>query len=65
MTTIVNTPAPATDSSGNGGMIVGIFAVIVLSLLFVYFGLPAIRSIGTPQVTIPAKIDVTVKPATN
>jgi len=64
-TTYVNTPAPA---SNNTGIFIGIFALIVFSLLFVYFGLPAIRNLGTPQINIPApvinlpdKVDVNVQ----
>ena len=67
MTTIVNSPTPSSDS-GSGGMIVGIFAIIVFGLIFVYFGLPAIRRLGqsqinlpAPQIAVPDKIDVNVK----
>lgn len=54
MTTIVNSPSPNRDN--NSGLIVGIFAVIVLGLLFVYFGIPFIRSLGSPQISIPAPV---------
>jgi len=61
MTTIVNNPAPASDN-GSSGLIIGIFVLIVLGLLFFYFGLPAIRRMGSiqPQINIPSKIDVNV-----
>jgi hypothetical protein len=56
MTTIVNSPAPVNDNTGNSGLFIGIFGLIVLGLLFFYFGLPAIRRIGTPQINIPAPV---------
>lgn len=63
MTTVVNNPAPvATDNGGSMGMIIGIFVLIIIGYVFFMYGLPAIQNIkvGAPQVTIPAKIDVTV-----
>lgn len=67
MTTIVNSATPTNDSSGSG-MIIGIIALIGFALLFIYFGLPAIRNMGpiqmnvpAPQVVMPDKIDVNVK----
>lgn len=63
MTTIVNSPSPQSDSSSSG-MFIGIFALIILGLLFFYFGLPAIRQMGqssAPQINIPNQIDVNVK----
>lgn len=67
MTTIINTPAPASSSdSSNGGvgLIVGIFLIIVLGAGFYIFGLPAIRqmkSSSMPQINVPSQIDVNVK----
>jgi len=63
MTTIVNSPTPTNDNSSNGGMLIAIFGLMVLGFLFFYFGLPAIRRMGsaTPQVNIPNQIDVNVK----
>ena len=67
MTTVVSSPV---QKESNNGAIVGIFAIIVLALLFIYFGIPALRSMGTPQINIPApvinmpdKVDVNVQPA--
>ena len=54
MTTIVNSPAPINDNDGNSGLLIAIFGLIVLGLLFFYFGLPAIRRMGSPQINIPA-----------
>ncbi|MFA6250479.1 MAG: hypothetical protein WC686_03125 [Candidatus Shapirobacteria bacterium] len=67
-TTYVNTPAPA--SGNNGSLIISIFAIIIFSFLFIYFGIPAIRNLGTPQINVPApvinlpdKVDVNVQQA--
>ena len=65
MTTVISSPVQKENSNG---AIVGIFAIIVLALIFVYFGIPALRSMGTPQINIPApvinmpdKVDVNVQ----
>lgn len=66
MTTIVNSPNPSgSDNSSNAGLFIGIFILIILGLLFFYFGIPAIKRIGsgqttTPQIVIPDKINVNV-----
>lgn len=68
MTTIVNTPAPATESSGGGsGFLIGVVILVVFVLVLLYFGIPAISRMGpvqlnvpTPQVNVPGKIDVNV-----
>lgn len=67
MTTIVNSPAPTNESNGSG-FLFGIVAIIGLVIVFIYFGIPAIRSMGpiqlnvpTPQVVVPGKIDVNVQ----
>jgi len=67
MTTIVNTPTPA-ENNGGMSLLIGIFVLVVLGLLFFYFGIPAIRRMGSgqlnipaPQVNIPNQIDVNIK----
>jgi len=62
MTTIVNTPPAQNESGGNMGMIFATIVLVIVAYLFFVYGLPAIQNvkIGTPQITIPAKIDVTV-----
>jgi CHASE3 domain sensor protein len=60
MTTIVNNPAPESKSSGMG-FVIGIFFLIVIGLVFYYYGLPAIRNIGSPQINVPSQINVNVK----
>ena len=69
MTTIVNSPNPSNDS-GNGGLIIGIFVLIILGLVFFYFGIPALKNLGpvevnipAPQINVPNQVDVNVKPA--
>lgn len=66
MTTIVNSPAPTTDSGGTG-FLIGVVVFIGFIIIFLYFGLPAIRRMGpvqvnvpAPQVNIPDKINVEV-----
>lgn len=60
MTTVVNNPAPATDSGG--GFLIAILVLLVVGAGFFYFGIPAIRRIGSvqPQINIPNKIDINV-----
>jgi hypothetical protein len=54
MTTIVNNPAPAADTGGNGFLIGTIVLVGFVILLFIYFGLPALQRMGPVQVNVPA-----------
>ncbi|MFZ3301517.1 MAG: hypothetical protein WA152_02270 [Microgenomates group bacterium] len=65
MTTVINTPQPASDQSNGMGMIIGLVVLTVFGFLFFVYGLPAIRQmrVGTPQVNIPSSIDVNVKQA--
>lgn len=67
MTTIVNSAQPTNESKGSE-MLIGIIALIGFALLFIYFGLPAIRNMRplelntpAPQIVVPGKIDVNVK----
>lgn len=71
MATIVNTPAGTADSGSGMGMFFGVLALLVLVVMFVLFGLPAIRGGGTtvapqapaqqaPGIQVPEKIDVNV-----
>ena len=66
MTTIVNSPAPTTDS-GISGLLIG---AIIIGLIVVvsYFGIPAIKNmrqpqinVAAPQIVVPDKIDVNVQ----
>jgi len=67
MTTIVNSTTPTKDSGGSG-ILIGIIALIGFAILFIFFGIPAIRTLGpiqmnvpAPQVVVPGKIDVNIK----
>lgn len=55
MTTVINS-RPAPSDNGAIATIIGIFVIIVLALLFFYFGLPAISKLGAPQVNVPAPV---------
>lgn len=60
MATIVNNPPPSKESGGSMGMIFGLIVLIVIAYLFVVYGLPTIRQIGSPQINVPSKIDVNI-----
>lgn len=62
MTTVINTPQPANDSSGSMGMIIGFVVLVIFGFFFFVYGLPALRNmrLGNPQINIPDKIDVNV-----
>ena len=50
-----------TRENGNSsGAIIGIILLVVIVLLFIAYGLPMLRSYGTPQINVPGKIDVNV-----
>lgn len=55
MTTIVNSPAPR-DESGGYGFVLGIIVIAVFVLLFVAYGVPALRRMGPAQITVPTEI---------
>ncbi|MBP9759562.1 hypothetical protein KBD45_07760 [Candidatus Dojkabacteria bacterium] len=63
MTTVINTPQPASDQSSGVGMIIGLVVLVVFGFMFFIYGIPAIRQmrVGAPQVNIPSSIDVNVK----
>lgn len=60
MTTIVNNPAPVNDSGNSMGMIIGLIVLLVIGYLFIVYGIPAFRQMGSPQINIPSKIDVNI-----
>jgi hypothetical protein len=65
MTTIVNTPAPTSQSNGMPGMILGLVTLaVVLYILFIY-GLPAINNLRSPQITVPDKVDININQPLN
>lgn len=69
MSTVVNNPAPVSESGGNS-FLIGIIVLIGFVIVLLYFGLPIVRNMGpiqmnlpAPQVVMPNKIDVNVVPA--
>lgn len=59
MATIINNP-PTEGSGNNLGMLFGVIVILVLGYLFIFYGLPMLRQVGTPQITVPSEIDVNV-----
>jgi hypothetical protein len=57
MATIVNNPPARSNTSG---ALIAVILLLIIAVLFVDYGLPAIRSYSTPQVNVPGKIDVNV-----
>lgn len=57
MTTVVNNPASQSESGGYG-FLLGIIALIVFALIFVFYGVPALRRMGPAQITVPTEIKV-------
>ncbi|MFZ2200134.1 MAG: hypothetical protein WAV40_05110 [Microgenomates group bacterium] len=55
MTTIVNNPASQSESGGYG-FLLGIIAIITLVVIFVFYGVPALRRMGPAQITVPTEI---------
>ncbi len=55
MVTVVNNPAPQNESGGYG-FILGILAIFIFMILFIFYGVPALRRMGSPQITVPTEI---------
>jgi hypothetical protein len=69
MTTVIQSPAPQTDTGGNG-FLIGILVLVGFVLVLIYVGIPAIKNLGSgqlsvpaPQIVVPNKIDINVKQA--
>ncbi|CAN5149472.1 hypothetical protein BH11PAT1_BH11PAT1_0640 [soil metagenome] len=61
MATIINNPAPVQQTDSGMGFVLGMILLVVLAVLFFYYGLPALRgSFAGPQVNVPGKVDVNV-----
>lgn len=62
MTTIVNRPQASNGINGSIGMLLGVVVLFLAAYLFFVYGLPALQKVqlGSPQINIPAKIDVNV-----
>lgn len=70
MTTVVNNPASQSESGGYG-FLLGIIAIFVAVVMFVFYGVPALRRMGPAQITVPTevkmpdKVDVNVTQPNN
>lgn len=51
----VSSTAPTPDEGGNGFMIGAVVLLIIVVLLFVFFGIPALRGTSSVQVNVPAQ----------
>ncbi len=67
MTTIVNNPTPTTNSGGIG-FLLGVIIIVGFVGILLYFGIPAIKRMGSihvnipaPQVVMPDKINVNIQ----
>jgi hypothetical protein len=65
MATIINNPAPAPASNSNGpiGLIIGVVVLLTLGYFGYFYGLPALRKIqlgglGGAQITVPTSVNV-------
>jgi len=66
MATVINNPGNSEAGSSNNSMgtIVVALVVLVIAVLFIFYGLPMLRSATTaPQINIPDKVDVNVQGA--
>lgn len=62
MATIVNTPA-TRESDGGMGFLLGVIALIVFAVLFIYYLLPALQngfSSSTPSINVPKDVNVNI-----
>ncbi len=57
MTTVVNNPSGQSESGGYG-FFLGVMALVVFGIIFIYFGIPAFRQMGTPQITVPTEVQM-------
>lgn len=66
MATVITRSEPVVEhdhyasEGGNSGLILAVILVLLALFLFFYYGLPALRSAGSPQVNVPGKVDVNV-----
>lgn len=57
MTTVVNNPAQQSESGGYG-FFLGVIAIVVFGAIFIFYGIPAFRQMGTPQTTVPTEVKI-------
>ena len=62
MPTVINNPTPANEGGNGMGFFLGVVLIIVVAIIFLYYGLPYLRnSYQAPQINVPNKIDVNIK----
>jgi len=65
MATVINNPPSTTTGDGTGPitMIVGIVFLVLIAWLVFAYAVPALNRMqgGAPQITVPDKVDVTIK----
>lgn len=49
-----------TRENNGSGALIGLILLLVLAVLFILYGLPAIQSASTPQINVPGQVDVNV-----
>lgn len=67
MVTVVNNPAPASDSGGSG-VLIGVIVLVALAVIVWFWGIPMMRQqtskteINLPptQIVVPDKVDVNI-----
>ncbi len=64
---VINNAAPASESSGGMGFLMGVLLLISFFIFLFYFGLPAMQNSfngggagGGTQINVPDKMDVNV-----
>jgi len=66
MATIINNPQPIeTTPRSNNGFLIGVILLFILALLFIFYGLPFLRSsvgYSMPQINIPDHINFNIQP---
>lgn len=48
------------DTGTGMGLIIALVILAILGFLFLYYGLPALRTVSSPQVNVPGQVDVNV-----
>lgn len=64
MATVVNNP-PSNESNTNWGMIIFAIVLLIIAILFIFYGLPMLRRASqtqAPNITVPDQIDVNINP---
>lgn len=65
MTTVVNTPAPASNDNSGMGMIIGVIVLLAVVFLIFFYGMPYMRGTqqqeqSAPTIQVPDKVDINI-----